>query len=88
MKYWFLLLLCAFVFLVCFLVDLLLKKLFPKDKLEKASSACVFRGARPFSAFFSSLRQLSSLCAFCRRRWTCCCSSARSWRCCSARFCL
>ena len=40
MKYWFLLLLCAFVFLVCFLVDLLLKKLFPKDKLEK-SKQCV-----------------------------------------------
>ena len=40
MKYVFLLILCAFVFLVCFLVDLLLKKLFPKDKLEK-SKQCV-----------------------------------------------
>lgn len=36
MKYLFLLALCAFVFLICFLVDLLLKKLFPKDPLEKS----------------------------------------------------
>lgn len=35
MKYLLLLILCAFVFLICFLVDLLLKKLFPKDDIEK-----------------------------------------------------
>lgn len=35
MKYLLLALLCAFVFLICFLVDLLLKKLFPKDPIEK-----------------------------------------------------
>lgn len=40
MKYLLLIILCAFVFLICFLVDLLLKKLFPKDKLE-GSKQCV-----------------------------------------------
>lgn len=40
MKYVFLILLCAFVFLICFLIDLLIKKLFPKDRLE-SSKQCV-----------------------------------------------
>ena len=35
MKLWAIAILCAFVFLVCFLVDLLLRKLFPKEKIEK-----------------------------------------------------
>lgn len=36
MKLWAIAILCAFVFLVCFLVDLLLRKLFPKEKIEKS----------------------------------------------------
>jgi len=39
MKYVLLLLFCALVFLVCFLVDKLLQKLFPKHELEKSKSA-------------------------------------------------
>ena len=35
MKYLFLLIICAVVFLICFLIDLLLKKLFPKEAIEK-----------------------------------------------------
>ena len=35
MKYVLLLIFCALVFLVCFLVDKLLQKLFPKHELEK-----------------------------------------------------
>lgn len=35
MKYLFLLIICAVVFLLCFLIDLLLKKLFPKEAIEK-----------------------------------------------------
>ena len=38
MKYVLLLLFCALVFLVCFLVDKLLQKLFPKHELEKSKS--------------------------------------------------
>lgn len=38
MKYVLLLLFCALVFLVCFLVDRLLQKLFPKHELEKSKS--------------------------------------------------
>ena len=36
MKLWAIAILCAFVFLVCFLVDLLLRTLFPKEKIEKS----------------------------------------------------
>ena len=36
MKLWAIAILCAFVFLVCFLVVLLLRKLFPKEKIEKS----------------------------------------------------
>lgn len=38
MKYVLLLIFCALVFLVCFLVDRLLQKLFPKHELEKSKS--------------------------------------------------
>ena len=38
MKYVLLLLFCALVFLVCFLVDKFLQKLFPKHELEKSKS--------------------------------------------------
>ena len=38
MKYVLLLIFCALVFLVCFLVDKLLQKLFPKHELEKSKS--------------------------------------------------
>ena len=38
MKYVLLLIFCALVFLVCFLVDQLLQKLFPKHELEKSKS--------------------------------------------------
>ena len=43
------LLVCAFVFLVCFLIDTLIKVLFPKSKLEK-SKTCV-RPAKRSAAF-------------------------------------
>ena len=39
MKIWMILAICAFVFLVCFLVDTLLKHLFPKSVLEKSRQA-------------------------------------------------
>ena len=51
MKLWAIAILCAFVFLVCFLVDLLLRKLFPKEKIEKSRSS-IFRAVRPFSASY------------------------------------
>ena len=35
-KYVFVLIVCAVVFLVCFLIDSLLKLLFPKSRLEKS----------------------------------------------------
>ena len=38
MKYVLLLIFCALVFLVCFLVDKLLQKLFPKHELGKRKS--------------------------------------------------
>lgn len=38
MKYLLVLLLCAVVFLICFLIDLLLKALFPKSKLENSKN--------------------------------------------------
>ncbi len=38
MKYLFVIILCALVFLVCFLIDLLCKALFPKSKLEKSKT--------------------------------------------------
>ena len=36
MKLLFVVLICAFVFLVCFLIDTLFKLIFPKSKLEKS----------------------------------------------------
>ena len=39
MKLWMVAVICAFVFLVCFLLDTLLKHLFPKSKLEKSKTA-------------------------------------------------
>lgn len=36
MKYLLVLIICAVVFLVCFLIDLLLKAIFPKSRLEKS----------------------------------------------------
>lgn len=38
MKYLLVLIICAVVFLVCFLIDLLCKALFPKSKLEKSKT--------------------------------------------------
>ena len=45
MKIWMIVAVCAFVFLVCFLLDTLFKHLFPKSKLEKSKTAV--RPARP-----------------------------------------
>ena len=39
MKIWMIVAVCAFVFLVCFLLDTLFKHLFPKSKLEKSKQA-------------------------------------------------
>ncbi|MFR5762103.1 MAG: hypothetical protein ACLUFI_11340 [Oscillospiraceae bacterium] len=46
-KYVFVLIVCAVVFLVCFLIDSLLKILFPKSRLEKASRSSARRAGAP-----------------------------------------
>jgi len=51
MKYVLLLLFCALVFLVCFLVDKLLQKLFPKHELEKSKSVVRRKRARRSGCF-------------------------------------
>ena len=49
MKIWMIVGVCAFVFLVCFLLDTLFKHLFPKSKLEKSKQAV--RPARRSATF-------------------------------------
>ena len=49
MKIWMIVAVCAFVFLVCFLLDTLFKHLFPKSKLEKSKQAV--RPARRSATF-------------------------------------
>ena len=49
MKIWMIVAVCAFVFLVCFLLDTLFKRLFPKSKLEKSKTAV--RPARRSATF-------------------------------------
>ena len=49
MKIWMIVAVCAFVFLVCFLVDTLFKRLFPKSKLERSKTAV--RPARRSATF-------------------------------------
>lgn len=49
MKIWMIVAVCAFVFLVCFLLDTLFKHLFPKSKLEKSKTAV--RPARRSATF-------------------------------------
>lgn len=49
MKIWMIVAVCAFVFLVCFLLDTLFKHLFPKSKLEKGKQAV--RPARRSATF-------------------------------------
>ena len=49
MKIWMIVAVCAFVFLVCFLIDTLLKHLFPKSKLERSKTAV--RPARRSATF-------------------------------------
>ena len=44
-KYVFVLIVCAVVFLVCFLIDSLLKLLFPKSRLGKSRSSARRAGA-------------------------------------------
>lgn len=46
-KYVFVLIVCAVVFLVCFLIDSLLKLLFPKSRLEKAIRSSARRAGAP-----------------------------------------
>ena len=55
MKYVLLLLFCALVFLVCFLVDKFLQKLFPKHELEKANPSSARRKRAQRSACCSWL---------------------------------
>ena len=54
MKIWMIVAVCAFVFLVCFLLDTLFKHLFPKSKLEKSKQAV--RPARRSATFSVILR--------------------------------
>ncbi len=49
MKIWMIVAVCAFVFLVCFLIDTLLKHLFHKSKLERSKTAV--RPARRSATF-------------------------------------
>lgn len=63
MKYLLLLALCAFVFLICFLVDLLLKKLFPKQPIEKGKQ--VVRLPRR-GAIFGVILEFAALVVFVR----------------------
>ena len=49
MKIWMIVAVCAFIFLVCFLLDTLFKHLFPKSKLEKSKTAV--RPARRSATF-------------------------------------
>ena len=48
MKYVLLLGFCAVIFLICFLIDKLIQKLFPKHELEKSKT--VVRRARALSS--------------------------------------
>ena len=75
MKIWMIVAVCAFVFLVCFLLDTLFKHLFPKSKLEKSKQAV--RPARRSATF-------GVICCSCRS-WCCCFSCRRAAiRCCSS----
>ena len=58
MKIWMIVAVCAFVFLVCFLLDTLFKHLFPKSKLEKSKQAVrpARRSAVVVLLFFMPLR--------------------------------
>ena len=80
MKIWMIVAVCAFVFLVCFLLDTLFKHLFPKSKLEKSKQAV--RPARRSATFGVILLfvPVVVLLFSCRRAAIRCCSSAASRR--------
>ena len=53
MKIWMIVAVCAFVFLVCFLLDTLFKHLFPKSKLEKSKRPCARAAERDVRRYFA-----------------------------------
>ena len=57
-KYIFVLIVCAVVFLICFLIDTLFKVIFPKSKLEKSKQ--VVRPPRTFSTRHGAMERRSS----------------------------
>ena len=79
-KYVFVLIVCAVVFLVCFLIDSLLKLLFPKSRLEKSKQ--VVRPPRRSAVIgvILTFAGAAMLVKLCRRRAICCSSSGASWR--------